>query len=111
MNRTITLKLLAIRVSQSVRILLTDAQVWAILNAPGLTDAQLATALGVKESTIHNWRWLLARHGWTCGVRYAPCRHCGELAALRGSYAIPTIGNASQRRGRSRRSASMMLVR
>jgi hypothetical protein len=70
-----------------MRTRLTDDQVWTILNTPGMTDADLASALGVKESTVHNRRWLLKRSPWSCSVRYAPCRHCGEIATFRGQSA------------------------
>jgi hypothetical protein len=67
-----------------MRTRLTDAQIWTILTLPRASDAQLAAMLGVKVSTVHNARWKLSRNGWSCSVRYAPCRHCGELATLKG---------------------------
>jgi hypothetical protein len=63
---------------------LTDAQIWTILTLPRASDEELATMICVKESTVHNARWKLSRSGWSCSVRYAPCRHCGELATLKG---------------------------
>jgi hypothetical protein len=68
-----------------MRTRLTDPQIWMILTLPRASDAELAAMLDVKVSTVHNVRWKLARAGWSCSVRYAACRHCGELAALRGS--------------------------
>jgi hypothetical protein len=68
-----------------MRSRLTDLQIWYILNAPFASDEQLAATIGAKVSTVHNARWSLSRKGWTCSVRYAACRHCGELATLRGA--------------------------
>jgi hypothetical protein len=67
-----------------MRTRLTDAQIWTILTMPRASDAELAAMLGVKVSTVHNARWNLSRHGWSCSVRYAPCRLCGELATFKG---------------------------
>jgi hypothetical protein len=68
-----------------MRTRLTDVQIWLILNTPLASDEQLAATIGAKVSTVHNARWKLSRAGWSCSVRYAACRYCGELAALRGS--------------------------
>jgi hypothetical protein len=68
-----------------MRSRLTNAQIWTILTLPRASDVELAAMLDVKVSTVHNARWKLARAGWSCSVRYAACRHCGELAALRGA--------------------------
>jgi hypothetical protein len=67
-----------------MRTRLTDAQTWTILTLPRASDAELATMLGAKTSTVHNARWRLSRKGWTCSVRYAACRHCGQPATLKG---------------------------
>lgn len=67
-----------------MRTQLTDLQIWTLLNAPDMTDVELAAVLGVKTSTVHGARWRLRRNGWTCSVRYAPCRLCGDTATLRG---------------------------
>jgi hypothetical protein len=64
---------------------LTDLQLWTILNAPDLTDANLATVMNVNVATVHGARWRLRRTPWSCTVRYEPCRYCGETATLRGS--------------------------
>jgi hypothetical protein len=68
-----------------MRSRLTDLQIWYILNAPLASDEQPASTIDAKVSTVHNARWSLSRKGWSCTVRYAACRHCGELATLRGA--------------------------
>lgn len=62
-----------------------DAEIWLVLHWPRLSDEQLALIIGANTSTVHNLRWRLRRRGWVCSVRYAPCRHCGKLATLRGA--------------------------
>jgi hypothetical protein len=68
-----------------MRTRLTDPQIWTMLNTTQASDEDLAAMMGVKPSTVHHARWYLSRKGWSCTVRYEPCRHCGELATLRGS--------------------------
>jgi hypothetical protein len=68
-----------------MRTRLTAAQIWMILTPPRASDADMTAMVGAKVSSVHNARWSLARTGWTCGVRYEPCHHCGDLATLRGS--------------------------
>lgn len=64
---------------------LTDAQSWIIVcAAPSVMDSQLAESLGVRASTVHAARWRFRRQGWTCAVRYVPCRHCGVPFTRRG---------------------------
>jgi hypothetical protein len=67
-----------------MRTRLTDAQLWTILTLPRASDAELAAMLGAKVSTVHGARWKLARNGWSCTVRYALCRHCGQPVTLKG---------------------------
>lgn len=62
-----------------------DAQSWIMLCAEAsVSDAQLAESLGLKVSTVHAARWRFRRQGWTCAVRYTPCRHCGVPFTRRG---------------------------
>jgi hypothetical protein len=68
-----------------MRTPLTDPQVWTVLPLPRASDEELPAMLGTKVSAVHNARWNLALKGWTCSIRYAPCRHCGELATLPGA--------------------------
>jgi len=33
----------------------------------------------VPYNTVNNVRWRYHREGWTCGVQYVACEHCGDV--------------------------------
>lgn len=67
----------------SDRKLLTDEQLWLITIAPAeVTDRQLADALGVSFSAVHNRRWQIRKNGWTCKVWYETCTYCGQTVTM-----------------------------
>lgn len=58
---------------------LSDAQNWIIVSAADdVYTVVLARALGAPYNTVNNARWRYRREGWTCGVQYVTCEHCGD---------------------------------
>lgn len=61
-------------------VMLSDAQNWLIVSTTdNVSTAVLACALGVPYNTVANARWRYRREGWTCGVQYVACEHCGDV--------------------------------
>lgn len=53
-----------------------DRMHWQILHADARwSSVRLAQDYGIPAKTVSRWR----REPWTCGVKYVPCKWCGEL--------------------------------
>jgi hypothetical protein len=63
--------------------LLTDEQLWAILNELDTHYTELGPRLGTSLEAVRLAQYRMKRNGWSCKIRYGTCRFCGRPMTVR----------------------------
>jgi hypothetical protein len=63
--------------------LLTDEQLWVILNELDTHYTELGPRLNTSLEAVRLAQYRMKRNGWSCKIRYGTCRYCGKPMTVR----------------------------